>query len=251
MAQEAAPLYLQIADELRSNIQESVYRVGDRLPTEAELAARFGVNRHTLRRAVELLRHEGLIRVDRGRGTFVAAAPITYSIGKRVRYNRALQAQGYQSQTRRLRLTEIPADGPLVRHLGLALGDPVVLLERLGLVDEMPISVSTSYFPGSAFPDLLVRCERYDSISQMLEQEYRCDHIRQRTKISSHIVEPRDARLLGLPLNAPVLRTEAVNVNQRGQPIEYGVTRFRGDRMELVFENDLSNDCQAPGLHLR
>lgn len=246
MVREAAPLYMQIADELRRNIQDSVYQVGDRLPTESELAARFGVNRHTLRRAVEMLRHEGLVRVDRGRGTFVAAAPITYAIGKRVRYNQFLKAQGYQLQTRRLRLTEMPADDWLANHLSLEVGKPVILLERLGVVDEVPISVSSSHFPGSRLPNLLAYCERYSSISEMLEQEYGCDHIRQRTRISCNIVNSRDARLLGLPLNAPILKTEAINVDQHGQVIEYGVTRFRGDRMELVFENDLTQDCTVP-----
>ncbi|PSN18259.1 phosphonate metabolism transcriptional regulator PhnF [filamentous cyanobacterium CCP5] len=240
---EAAPLYLQIASELRRNIQNAVYRVGDRLPTESELSARFGVNRHTLRRAVELLRHEGLIRVDRGRGTFVAAAPISYAIGRRVRYNQSFKAQGYRSQTQRLRIAEIPADDGLANQLQIAAGEPVILLERLGRVDAMPISLSSSYFPSNLFPGLLAHCDRYDSISQMLEQEYGCDHMRYRTRISAHIVDSRDARLLDLPLNAPILKTEAINVNPQGQVIEYGVTRFRGDRMELVFENDLSADC--------
>jgi len=63
MHQEALPLYLQIADELRRNIEEAVFKVGDRLPTENELSERFGVNRHTLRRAMEVLRQEGIVGV--------------------------------------------------------------------------------------------------------------------------------------------------------------------------------------------
>ncbi|MBD0334541.1 MAG: phosphonate metabolism transcriptional regulator PhnF [Cyanobacteria bacterium Co-bin13] len=243
MVQEASPLYLQIADEIRRNIRESVYQVGDKLPTEAELSARFGVNRHTLRRAIEVLRNEGLIRVDRGRGTFVAASPITYAIGKRVRYNETLKAQGYQPSLKRLRIAEVPADETLSRRLDLDFGNTVILYERLSLVDDAPISVSSSYFPGHCLPRLLEHCQNHTSISQMLSQEYGYDHIRGSTRISACPAQARDARLLGLPLGAPVLMTEAVNVNQHSQVIEYGVTRFRGDRVELVFENDLSKDC--------
>jgi GntR family transcriptional regulator, phosphonate transport system regulatory protein len=245
MVQEASPLYLQIADEIRRNIRESVYQVGDKLPTEAELSARFGVNRHTLRRAIEVLKNEGLIRVDRGRGTFVAASPISYAIGKRVRYNKALKAHGYEPSLKRLRLAEIPADEALSRRLGLEFGDTAVLYERLSLVDDAPISVSSSHFPGHLLPQLMEHCETYVSISQMLSQEYGYDHIRGSTRISACPAQARDARLLGLPLGAPVLITEAVNVNQHGQVIEYGVTRFRGDRVELIFENDLSQDCPS------
>jgi len=88
------------------------------------------------------------------------------------------------------------------------------------------------------FPNLSERCQQYHSISKLLQQEYGCDHIRHSTRISARIVQPKDARLLELPANAPILLTESINVDQTGRRIEYGVTRFRGDRMELVIEND-------------
>lgn len=237
MAQATSPLYIQIADELRHNIEESIYQIGAQLPTEAELSARFGVNRHTLRRAIDVLRQEGLVRVDRGRGMFVAAAPIPYTLGKRVRYNEALKAHGLQASYQTLRVAEIPADPSIAKRLELGIGDPVVLLERLSLADEQPISISSSYFPSQRFPGLLEQCQQCHSISKLF-QAYGCDHVRRSTRISARSVQPRDARLLELPLNAPILLTESINVDQQGQVIEYGVTRFRGDRMELVIKND-------------
>lgn len=240
MTQEALPLYIQIADVLRRNIKESAYQVGDRLPTEAELSARFGVNRHTLRRAIEILRQEGLVRVDRGRGTFVASQPISFAIGRRVRYNEALKAQGLKPSKHTLRVAEMPADQSIAKCLELEVGAPVVLFERLSLADDYPINVASSYFPSQRFPGLLEHCHHYQSISKMLEQEYDCDHIRRSTRISARMVQPRDARLLELSLNAPILLTESINVDQQGEVIEYGVSRFRGDRMELVFDNSLT-----------
>lgn len=239
MTQEALPLYLQIANELRQNIADALYQLGDQLPTEAELSVRFGVNRHTLRRAIEILRNEGLVRIDRGRGTFVASAPIAYPIGKRVRYNEALKAQGFTVSRKMLHVTEMPADRGIARRLELELGDGVIVLERLSCADDRPISVTSSYFPAVRFPYFAERCQAYQSISKLLQHEYGCDHIRRSTRISARTVQPNDAKLLELPLNAPILLTESVNVDQQGQVIEYGVTRFRGDRMELVFENEV------------
>lgn len=237
MISETSPIYIQIADELRRNIEESIYQIGAQLPTEAELSNRFGVNRHTLRRAIEVLRQEGLVRVDRGRGMFVAAAPIPYPLGKRVRYNEALKAHGLQASHRTLRIAEIPADSSIAKRLDVQLGDPVVLFERLTLADDQPISIGSGYFPSQRFPGLLERFQECHSISKVF-QEYGCDHIRRSTRISARTVQPRDARLLELPLNAPILLTESINVDQQGQVIDYGVTRFRGDRMELVIKND-------------
>ena len=129
MSASSIPLYLQIADELRQNIELAVYPIGSQLPTEAKLSDRFGVNLHTLCRAIDQLRQEGLVRVDRGRGIFVAAAPVTLSIGKRMCYNEAPRAQGLTHQFKSLRITELPADASVAKRLEVELGTAVVVFE--------------------------------------------------------------------------------------------------------------------------
>ncbi|WP_019502514.1 phosphonate metabolism transcriptional regulator PhnF [Pseudanabaena sp. PCC 6802] len=242
MNSEITPLYVQIAAELRHNIQQNVYRVGEQLPTEAQLAERFAVNRHTLRQAISLLKTEGLLRVDRGRGTFVAGPTIRYPIGHRVRYNEALKAQGRQASFLLLRALETPADTAVAKGLEIAPGESVALVERLGFADGEPISITTGYFPLKHFPNLLdpfslEQLQALQSLSKWLQQNYGCDHIRRSTTVSARSVLPQDARLLQLPLNQPVLLAESVNVDRAGKVIEYGVTRLRGDRVELAFEN--------------
>ncbi|MEM9008848.1 MAG: phosphonate metabolism transcriptional regulator PhnF [Cyanobacteria bacterium P01_F01_bin.86] len=238
MRQEALPVYLQIASELRSNIQDAIFEIGDRLPTETELSDRFGVNRHTLRRAMEVLRQEGIVEVERGRGTFVVATPIAVPIGKRVRFNEALKAQSLNPQRQVLQIVEIKADAKLSECLEIEVAEPVVVFERLSLADEIPICIASSYFPSLRFPELVTHCETYRSISTMLQNEYGCDHIRRQTRLSARVARPRDARLLRMPATRPILLSESINMDQQGAVIEYGVTRFRGDRMELVIDND-------------
>ncbi|HEY9634028.1 MAG TPA: phosphonate metabolism transcriptional regulator PhnF [Coleofasciculaceae cyanobacterium] len=233
------PVYVQIANELRQNINDGIYKPGDKLPTEEQLSLRFSVNRHTLRRAISLLKAEGLLRVDQGRGTFVANALIRYPIGKRVRYNETLKAQGHEASFKLVRSLKIPAESAVASSLEIKVGTPVALMERLSLADGQPISIATSYFPLSLFPDILIHCQQICSISKMLGDIYNCDHIRRVTRISARMVKRQDAPLLELPLNHPILLAESVNVDQHGRVIEYGVARFRGDRMELVFENAL------------
>lgn len=243
MRQDALPLYLQIADELRRNIEEAVFNIGDQLPTELELSKRFGVHRHTLRRAVEVLRQEGIVDVERGRGTFVVG-PIALPIGKRVRFNEALKAQSLTPICEVLRIVTINADPKLSKRLEIELGASVILFERMYSVDNLPIDISSSHFPSQRFPELVTHCETYRSISQMLLNEYNCDHIRRTTRISARVARPRDARLLKMPANSPILLSESINIDQTGTVIEYGVTRFRGDRMELVMEQDAYGDRQ-------
>ncbi|RCJ15038.1 phosphonate metabolism transcriptional regulator PhnF [Nostoc sp. ATCC 53789] len=240
---EIMPIYVQIADQLRQNIHQGVYQIGEQLPTETKLAEQFAVNRHTIRQAIALLKNEGLLRVDRGRGTFVAAKTIRYAIGKRVRYNQMLKAQGWQVRFQLLRVLEVPADDAIAKGLEIPYGESVALIERLSFADEEPISMGTGYFPLKQFPDILDPknikiLQEQQSISQFLRQVYGCDHIRRSTCVSARLVQPQDAKWLQIPLNQPILLAESVNVDETGNVIEYGVTRLRGDRMELFFEND-------------
>lgn len=241
MSNASAPRYIQIADQLRHSIQAQGYEVGDQLPPESQLSQQFGVNRHTLRQAVALLSQEGLLRAERGRGTFVAA-PIRYAIGQRVRYSETLKAQGRAAEFTLLRALQVPAEATVAAGLAIAPGNPVVLIERLGIADGEPLSVGSGYFPLALFPDLLTdqslaALEKTGSISRWLRERYGVDHIRHRTVVSARVVQPRDAKLLQLPLNQPILMTESINADQQGRLIEYGVARLRGDRLELMFEN--------------
>ncbi len=233
------PIYAQIAEEIRNEIQKEMYQVGDRLPTEAQLSQHFGVNRHTLRRAIAELKNEGLLRVDRGRGTFVAATPIHYTINSRVRYNESLKAQGLEPKMQLLRVISTEADTAIAKALRLEVGESVALVERLGLANDQPICLNNSYFPLQRFPNFVEKCQHltFISISKFLRENYNCDHFRQSSWISTRLVNPHDAQQLSLPASLPVLVVKSINVDNQSRPIEYGITRFRGDRVELVFDN--------------
>ena len=237
MIQSTLPIYVQIANNLRQKIQQGVYRVGDKLPSQKQLGAQFGVNRHTIRQAFDLLKNEGLLRIDRGLGAFIADSPILYPIGKRVRYNESLQAQGRTSEYQLLSVAEVAADEKVAPHLNIQPSEPVAQLELLGLANDRPLIVSTSYFPLHRFPGLIEHLQEVQSISRLMRESYECDHIRQQTYISTRVVRVPDAKLLQIPVNQPILLVQAINADKNGQVIEYTITRFRGDGVELVFEH--------------
>jgi GntR family phosphonate transport system transcriptional regulator len=124
-----APLWRAIADALRADIAAGRRAPGARLPTEADLAARFAVNRHTVRRALAALAEEGLVRSRRGAGAFVAARPTDYRLGRRVRFRENLEAQGRIPHRKVLGLSSRAADAREAAALGLSEGDPVLAAE--------------------------------------------------------------------------------------------------------------------------
>lgn len=226
------PVYRQISEVLRQEIQ-TLYKVGDQLPAEADLAERFNVNRHTLRRAVDELVSDGLVIRRHGKGIYVLSPAIDYAIGSRTRFTETLEAKGVTTQSRVTRKQVVLARGGVAARLQIEEGTEVIFLETLRAVDEKPFCVISHFLPLNEFPQVL---ESYDSGSLHAFLEAHCATKVQRTEslISAVIPGADDAVLLNMPRNLPVLRVKSLNVASDSQkPVEYVVTRFRGDATQL------------------
>jgi GntR family phosphonate transport system transcriptional regulator len=229
------PLYRQICEILRQEIQD-LYKAGDVLPSETDLALRFNVNRHTLRRSIDELVSDGLVVRHHGKGVYVLAPAIDYAIGTQTRFTETLEAQGVKTQSRVVRKQVVLARGGVAARLQLTEGTKVIFLETLREVSGNPFCVISHFLPMQAFPEVL---ESYNSGSlHSFLNEY-CSTKVQRIEslISAVLPEADDAALLNMPRNLPVLRVKSLNVASDSQkPVEYVVTRFRGDATQLSIQ---------------
>jgi GntR family transcriptional regulator, phosphonate transport system regulatory protein len=232
------PLWTAIAATLRSEIAGGHYRPGAKLPTEAELSARFGVNRHTVRHALAALSESGLIHSRRGAGVFVAAKPLDYAIGRRVRFHQTLAAAGHLADREILRLETRHADAREGALLALPTGAEVHVYEGISLADGAPLALSRSVFPAARFPDLCASLTATGSVTQALAAEGLADYTRASTRITAKLATATQAAALHIKEGAPILRTEAINVDPSGVPIEFGQTWFAGDRVTLTVSAD-------------
>ncbi|MGD8912301.1 MAG: phosphonate metabolism transcriptional regulator PhnF [Candidatus Thiodiazotropha sp.] len=226
------PVYRQICQLLRQEIQ-GFYEAGDVLPTEADLAQRFNVNRHTLRRAVDELVNEGMVVRRHGKGVYVLAPTIDYAIGPHTRFTETLEALGVTTQSRVVRKQVILARGGVSARLKVVEGSEVIFLETLREVEGKPFCVISHFLPLDAFPQVL---ERYDkgSLHAFLAKYCATKLQRSESLISAVVAESGDAALLNIPRYLPVLRVKSVNVAIDSlKPVEYVVTRFRGDATQL------------------
>lgn len=234
-------LWSAIADTLRGELAAGHFRPGDRLPTEADLARRFGVNRHTVRRALAALGSEGLVHPRRGAGVFVSQQATEYPLGSRVRFHRNLTAAGRVPGRSILSLVARMADTTEARALDLAPGDPVHACEGLSLADGAPIAIFRSVFPAARFPDLADHLRRTGSVTAALSAQGVADYTRGQTRITAVAADAAQAAHLRLPPGAPLLRTEAVNLDPAGLPVEYGLTWFSGETVTLTVPGSLSH----------
>jgi GntR family phosphonate transport system transcriptional regulator len=227
-------LWSAIAATLRDEISAGLYRPGDRLPTEAALSARFGVNRHTVRRALASLAEAGLLHSRRGAGVFVAQRSTTYPLGRRVRFHQNVLAAG-QTPSRRIgRVETRPSDAEEARMLRLKPADPVHVVEGVSLADGRAIAAFRSVFPAEPFPGLPAALRETQSITRALATLGLADYTRSKTRITAQLADPVLAVALAVRPGAPVLRTLALNVDPSGRPVEYGTTWFAGERVTLT-----------------
>ncbi|EDQ05385.1 putative transcriptional regulator PhnF [Sulfitobacter indolifex] len=227
-------IWKNITATLTRDIATGKYAPGDRLPTEAQLAARFGVNRHTVRRAISNMNEGGLTYSRRGAGVFVAQRPTDYAIGKRVRFHQNLAAAGRVPAKEILTLETRAASAHEADHLGLEYGALVHVYEGLSLADSQPIAIFRSLFPAARFPDLLAALETSRSVTSALAQGGVADYTRASTRLTAKLANATQALHLRLSEGAPILRSAGINVDPDGVPVEYGVTWFAGDRVTLT-----------------
>jgi GntR family phosphonate transport system transcriptional regulator len=234
---DRTPIWIAIAQTLRTDIGAGLYCPGDKLPTEATLAARFGVNRHTVRHAIKALAEDGMVHTRRGAGVFVTMAPTDYPIGRRVRFHQNLLAAGRTPAKEVLLLATRTASPTEREALALPEAAKVHVYEGLSLADGQPIALFRSVFPARRFPDLLTELARTQSVTAALQSAGIEDFTRASTRLNAKLATATQALHLRIPEGAPILRSIGINVDLSGEPIELGRTWFSGDKVTLTLSD--------------
>lgn len=231
------PIWRDIHTTLLGEITAGRYHTGDKLPTEKELSLRFGVNRHTVRRALAELTAEGVVYVRRGSGAYVAQGMVDYKLGARVKFSQNITELGRTPHHVLVAAVTVAADEVAARHLAVKTGAPLTVLETLNQVDDLPLVVSRSLFPSARFPDLVEQFQECGSISAALRRYGVTDYRRAWTRITARAPSRALAMQLRQIETQPVLHVECLNLDMSGQPIEYSTSEWCSARVQFVLEN--------------
>jgi len=228
-------IVIQLRGRIAELIRDKGLKPGDRLPTEAQLTARFNVSRPALREALKLLEQEGEIYVEHGRGRFVSAIsavqvdrPITVfeSVTDMTR------AYGYKTINKVLSISEEEPQATTAKHLQIGDKDRVIRIERLRLENDEPIMYCVDYVPRSIIPMRLYDIDWSGSLLSLLDQ------YKQRPRMSSasvsavmlpeHVIERHDLRDFG-----PALLITETCFNATGVPVIYAIDYHRGSHFSF------------------
>ncbi|MFW5829386.1 MAG: phosphonate metabolism transcriptional regulator PhnF [Planctomycetota bacterium] len=224
--------YKRIYQRLLREIQAHC-KAGDLLPSESELAKRYGVNRHTIRRASEELARAGIVIKKRGYGTEVLDPTITYPLQRAMRFTATLESLDLSVVTQLLGKGLMVATGTIADRLGIDAGSPVVRLQTLRIVEQWPFLVSDLYLSADLYPAFAEDFEGGSTYTFMREH-YGFQPIRRRSLVNAIAASPEDARTLRIPPQSPLLRVRAVDIHPITQlPVTYAEVRFRSDRVQL------------------
>lgn len=232
----SVPLYIQIAEGLLERIESGELSPGDRLPSERELSRMLGVNRMTLRRALEMLESQSLLLRRQGDGTYVAEPKIERQAGRLVPFTQGMQRRGYLPGAKVISFEKRPVEAAIAKELGVPVSALVFLARRLRFINQEPVMLERFTMPAQRFPGL----ERFDlsrrSVYEVMEREYGVRVVRARQSLEPVAASEYEAELLGVKPGDPLMLERRLGFDQDGQPVEYGLDLYRGDRFRFVTE---------------
>ncbi len=229
--------YQQIADVIRARALAAA--PGMVLPSEAEMSLEFGASRVTVRRALELVREEGLIAARQGFGWFVATEPVRQSLHTLGTIESQVEGVGKLSERK---IEEFAFEDPPARVRKVLGVDKVLRVKRVNFADGEPFAVVTVWCPAELGANLSRQDVEQRPFYELLDVE-----LRGATQtIGADLVDAIDARLLGVPAGSPVLRCRRVTTDRRGEPILVSEHLFPAHRTEFVVELPQSEPSMTP-----
>ena len=236
-APSGVALWRQVADGIERGIADGRYVAGAKLPGETEIADLYRVNRHTVRRALATLAERGLVRAERGSGTYVEARKLAYPLRSRTRFSEIVGAGGREPRGQLIEAIREPATAALARALGHKAGAELVRIEAIRYADKTPICVGSTWLSAARFVDAGKIYARTRSMTKMLAHYGIRDYRRAATRITADIADATDAARLNLPLGRPVLIVDSTDVHQDGHPLLTTRARFAAERVAFTIES--------------
>jgi GntR family transcriptional regulator len=222
------PAYLRIRHDIREGIESGAYPAGTAIPSEYELAELYGVSRLMVRKAIDALADEGLVRRVQGKGAF-STGPISI--------RREESPQGFREQTRSLlhvpsvRILETrlrPAGPYYARLFSIGEDDDLYCVRRLNSMDDVPLSLEKTFIPCNLFPGIT---DVDVSVFSLYETYALLGHAVARSRELIDLIElsANDARLLGVKVGSPAMLLDCISYDADGLPVEHAVSYTRGD----------------------
>ncbi len=232
------PKYIQISTWIKGLLQSGRYKVGDKIPSEAELTEMCSVNRNTLRQAISELTALGLLRKVRGRGIFVAATAsleLRHKLERISSFTELMQNKGIKQSSTILKQGVATAEENIAKTLLLGSNKKNIFVCRVIEGDGIPIIYEETYLPYDIFKGIL-DMDLSGSMYKIITENFNVKLIRSKQIISSVNINQKISKILKIPPNSSGFYIESLTFDEKNMPIELLYSYHRGDKYKLEIE---------------
>jgi GntR family transcriptional regulator len=242
------PAYRQIADHLRSSIQSGEIAPGSPIPSEQELCDRYNAARGTVRQAIGLLRNEGLVLSERGRGTFARERPPVRRLAQdrfarrhrqagKAAFIAEAEAAGRTPEVEVLQVEPVDTPPDIAKRLGVRTSSRVLIRRRRYLVDGHPVELASSYLPWS-----LVKGSQIAEVdpgpggiyARLEDMGHKLKHFSE--EVTSRMPTPEEAKALRLASGIPIFHLVRTAYGTDEKPLEVCDTIMAADAYVLAYD---------------
>lgn len=229
------PAYMSIHDSIKKDIETGIWKIGDRLPSERDLAEQFSVSRMTLRQAVTLLVEEGVLERRVGSGTYVASQRVQEKMQGTTSFTDIVHAQGKKPSSKLISYQRKLASKTEMQFLDLTANDYVVRMERIRYADHVPLVFEVASIPEK----LIENFDRNEVIEHFFKTltAYGYEIGKSKQTIYAKVASEKVANYLDVHRGHAILALTQISYLTNGQPFEYVRSQYVGDRFEFYLEN--------------
>lgn len=236
--EEGGPLYIRLQTLIRSAIAGGRLLPNAALPPERDMASSLGVSRVTVRKAIQGLVAEGVLRQRHGSGTFVSRSGgrVEQPLSRLSSFTEDMKSRGLVPTASWIeRSVGMPTSAEAM-ILGLSPTDRVSRLHRLRLADNEPMAIERAVIPARILPDpLIVSNSLYDALTSVGMRPVRAVQ-----RLNAENVSSADAALLGIAPGSATLAIERISYLPDGRVVEFTRSHYRGDAYDFVAELNLT-----------
>ncbi|HEL9643879.1 TPA: GntR family transcriptional regulator [Streptococcus suis] len=228
--------YISIHDQIKEQIDNGIWKIGQRLPSERDLADEYGVSRMTLRQGITLLVEEGVLQRKVGSGTYVASTRVQEKMRGTTSFTELMQLQGKVPTSKLLSYNKTKPTEKEVELLGLARGEHIIRMERVRYADNVPVVYEIASIPERLIKNVPKEDVTNHFFKTLVENGYRIGTSKQ--TIFARLADEKVAQYLQISRNQAILALKQVSYLEDGQAFEYVNSQYVGERFEFYLENN-------------
>ncbi|MBU0529927.1 GntR family transcriptional regulator [bacterium] len=230
------PYYYQLQEVLENLIDQEIYKPDQKLPSENELRDLLRISRHTAQRALQHLVDRGIAYRVQGKGTYVANKSITYSMIANLSFSAEILGLNKKVRSEVINSEEINAHSLIKKILQTDENAKFYCIQRLRYVDDIPISIQTSYLPSNLVPGLIDKNFEEVSLFTIIKEEYGLEIGEAFETLQAVKATKYEAQLLRIEKDDAVFLLERTTKLKSGETLEFVKTILRGDRGKFFVE---------------